>query len=90
MDLILYLSLVSVCIFSTVDSLMFHLDPNTRKCLKEEIHKGVLVTGEYEVKYNFIYVNIYKYNQQILNLFPQLKNISFPIIPIFPIKAENF
>ncbi|XP_023320890.1 transmembrane emp24 domain-containing protein bai [Eurytemora carolleeae] len=49
MDLILYLTLVSVFIFSTVDSLMFHLDPNTRKCLKEEIHKGVLVTGEYEV-----------------------------------------
>ena len=56
MDLILYLTLVSVFIFSTVDSLMFHLDPNTRKCLKEEIHKGVLVTGEYEVKYYFIYI----------------------------------
>lgn len=30
-----------------VESLMFHLTPNQRKCLKEEIHKDVLVTGEY-------------------------------------------
>jgi hypothetical protein len=30
-------------------SLMFHLSPNQRKCLKEEIHKDVLVTGEYEL-----------------------------------------
>lgn len=29
--------------------LMFHLEPNSRKCLKEEIHKGVLVTGEYDI-----------------------------------------
>jgi len=34
---------------STVDALMFHLTPNVRKCLKEEIHKDVLVTGEYEL-----------------------------------------
>lgn len=26
---------------------MFHLAPNGKKCLKEEIHKDVLVTGEY-------------------------------------------
>jgi hypothetical protein len=32
---------------------MFNLEPNNRKCLKEEIHKGVLVTGEYEVRHNF-------------------------------------
>ena len=30
------------------DGLMFHLEPNARKCLKEEIHKGVLVTGDYD------------------------------------------
>ena len=30
-----------------VEALMFHLTPNQRKCLKEEIHKDVLVTGEY-------------------------------------------
>merc|ERR1739848_371755 len=35
-------------IFNLADSLMFHLEPNSRKCLKEEIHKGVLVTGDYD------------------------------------------
>lgn len=39
------LSICSVCI----DGLMFHLPVNQRKCLKEEIHKDVLVTGEYEM-----------------------------------------
>lgn len=42
---LLYLS----ALLLSVDSLMFNLEPNNRKCLKEEIHKGVLVTGEYEV-----------------------------------------
>ena len=32
-----------------VDGLRFHLPDNGKKCLKEEIHKNVLVTGEYEV-----------------------------------------
>lgn len=32
-----------------VDSLMFHLPPNQKKCLREEIHKDVLVTGAYEL-----------------------------------------
>jgi len=27
---------------------MFHLPSNGKKCLKEEIHEGVLVTGEYD------------------------------------------
>ena len=39
---------VAICL-STVDALMFHLSPNVKKCLKEEIHKDVLVTGEYEL-----------------------------------------
>jgi len=34
---------------SSTHGLMFHLEPNSRKCLKEEIHKGVLVTGEYDI-----------------------------------------
>lgn len=33
----------------SVNMLMFHLSPNQRKCLKEEIHKDVLVTGEYHL-----------------------------------------
>jgi len=32
-----------------VNGLMFHLAPNQKKCLKEEIHKDVLVTGEYNL-----------------------------------------
>merc|ERR1711973_286233 len=31
-------------------SRMFHLEPNSRKCLKEEITKGVLVSGEYDIQ----------------------------------------
>jgi len=32
------------------DGAMFHLQPNTQKCLREEIHKNVLVSGEYEIQ----------------------------------------
>lgn len=32
-----------------VGAITFHLQQNSVKCLKEEIHKNVLVTGEYEV-----------------------------------------
>nr|ACO14682.1 Transmembrane emp24 domain-containing protein 10 precursor [Caligus clemensi] len=34
---------------SRSSGLMFYLEPNGRKCLKEEINKDVLVSGEYEV-----------------------------------------
>ena len=40
---------IALLVVSCVNGLMFHLEPNTRKCLKEEIHKGVLVTGEYDI-----------------------------------------
>lgn len=30
-------------------SVMFHLTPNTQKCLKEDIQANQLVMGEYEV-----------------------------------------
>ena len=29
---------------------MYNLQPNEEKCLREEIHKNVLVSGEYEVQ----------------------------------------
>lgn len=49
MDLTLCLFvLIAVCLTS-IDALMFHLSPNTRKCLKEEIHKDKLVTGDFEL-----------------------------------------
>ena len=28
----------------------FHLSPGHKKCIKEEIHKDVVVTGEFEAK----------------------------------------
>lgn len=31
------------------ESLMFYLPANNRKCLKEEIHKNILVKGDYEL-----------------------------------------
>jgi len=44
-------SLVALILWPVMvaNSLMFHLEPNNRKCLKEEITKGVLVSGEYEI-----------------------------------------
>ncbi|MCP9264682.1 hypothetical protein DINM_022821 [Dirofilaria immitis] len=33
---------------STTTSLRFYVPPNGKKCLKEEIHKNVVVTGSYE------------------------------------------
>ena len=38
--------------FVGIDAIRFHLGQNQRKCLREEIHKDVLVTGEYEVQDN--------------------------------------
>lgn len=31
------------------ESLMFRLQPTQKKCLREEIHKDVLVSGDYEI-----------------------------------------
>ena len=38
-----------IVLISRGDGLMFNLEANSRKCLKEEIHKGVLVTGDYDI-----------------------------------------
>jgi len=40
---------VLLMVFQLGDSLMFLLQPNTQKCLREEIHKDVLVSGDYEI-----------------------------------------
>lgn len=34
---------------SSVLAISFHLPINSRKCLREEIHKDLLVTGAYEI-----------------------------------------
>lgn len=38
-----------IALISEVNSLMFHLQPSAQKCLREEIHKDVLVSGDYEI-----------------------------------------
>ncbi|XP_064623448.1 transmembrane emp24 domain-containing protein 10-like [Lineus longissimus] len=50
MDLTQYLLLVCSICFISIDALRFSLSPgaNNKKCLREEIHKDVLVTGEFE------------------------------------------
>lgn len=41
--------LLVVVVAQMCDAFRFHLPPDTKKCLKEEIHKNVLVTGEFEL-----------------------------------------
>jgi len=41
--------LIGAVLLSEVSSLMFHLQPSAQKCLREEIHKDVLVSGDYEI-----------------------------------------
>ncbi|KAM3717007.1 Transmembrane emp24 domain-containing protein [Dirofilaria immitis] len=45
MDAILFLVIMFI---SQTTSLRFYVPPNGKKCLKEEIHKNVVVTGSYE------------------------------------------
>ena len=47
----LYISLIfiSSSFISLANSLSFVLTPGQAKCLKEEVHKDVLVTGEYKL-----------------------------------------
>jgi len=42
------LVVLSYCVVSGT-GLMFQLQPNSQKCLREEVHKDVLVSGDYEV-----------------------------------------
>lgn len=49
MDLVHVLCVLLALCLSFSDALRFHLPPSHKKCLKEEIHKDVLVTGEYEM-----------------------------------------
>jgi len=45
----LSVALIMISCAMYCESLMFDLHPGARKCLKEEIHKNVLVTGEYDI-----------------------------------------
>lgn len=41
--------IVLVAFFTIVNSISFNLEPNTQKCLKEELQGNVPVIGEFEV-----------------------------------------
>lgn len=41
--------LLLLLVSSGCRGLQFHLPPHSRKCLHEELHRDVMVTGEYEV-----------------------------------------
>lgn len=42
--------LLALCVIAKyADGVMFHLSPNTQKCLQEDIQANQLVMGEYEV-----------------------------------------
>jgi len=49
MDLIPVFSILAAILLVVTDALRFTLPLDTKKCMKEEIHKDVLVTGEYEI-----------------------------------------
>lgn len=40
--------LIVLCIYS-VRGISFHITPDERKCIREEVHKDVLVVGEYKL-----------------------------------------
>lgn len=48
-NLLAYLSAL-VFIICHVDCIMFHLPPNTYKCMKEDMSPNQLVVGDYEVQ----------------------------------------
>ncbi|XP_012222023.1 transmembrane emp24 domain-containing protein bai [Linepithema humile] len=41
--------LLTIFVIGQAQAIMFYLEPSNHKCLKEEVHANVLVTGEYEV-----------------------------------------
>jgi len=48
MNFIVHLT-ISVSILSIVHCIRWNMQPNSRKCLREELRENVLVKGEYEV-----------------------------------------
>lgn len=50
MDYLQIILVLAVLSLASIDAIRFHVGPNKKKCLREEIHKDVLVTGDYEVQ----------------------------------------
>jgi len=40
---------LAILLVAQVHGIMFYLEPNSHKCLREEVHANVLVSGEYQV-----------------------------------------
>ena len=49
-------------------AISFHLDPDSRKCLREEVHSDVLVVGEYSLNE----VHGQKTNIEVCEVYPPL------------------
>lgn len=45
----LHLFAVCLCAIGSANAIMFKLEPNTQKCLRDELHANQLVLGDYEV-----------------------------------------
>lgn len=50
MDFTAQIITVIAVLIINVDGIMWKLQPNAQKCLKEELQSDVLVTGDYEVQ----------------------------------------
>ena len=46
---LLLLIAVLLSLLCAAQSISFSLDPDVRKCIQEEVHKDVLVVGEYKL-----------------------------------------
>lgn len=89
MDIIHFLCVICLILVVNVDAIMFHLPPTGKKCLKEEIHKDVLVKGEYEISDNpaqkvNLKVNLFNVD----NLFNNLFTLSSSIHGVRPILSK--
>lgn len=42
-------SILLITLLPVAEALRFYVPANEKKCLKEEIHKNVVLTGEYEI-----------------------------------------
>lgn len=50
-------------------SISFYLDPDSKKCIREEVHKDVLVVGDYEVEDS----TSQKTNIEVCHVIPSLR-----------------
>lgn len=73
-------ALLAIFLIAQAHGIMFYLEPNTHKCLKEEVQADVLVSGEYEVseamgqktdyvvsRLRFIYHRVYAFSFILLS-----------------------